>query len=78
MKNNPDGFGTVYVVIIIGVLSIFFIFFIKDVVADVKEKNINFSLISSFSSDFKRYILALFFLSLGTIPVTVLLLKTRI
>jgi len=78
MKNNPEGFGTVFMwSFIIGVLSIFFIFFIKDVVADVKEKNINFSLISSFSSDFKRYILALFFLSLGTIPVTVLLLKTQ-
>lgn len=61
-----------------GVLAILTLFFIRDVVvsADAKPKQLIASF-TRFSSGFKLYLVATFVLSAGSLPVAVILLKTK-
>jgi len=78
LRAYPNGFHVVFITaFFIGILGVLTVSFIKDVVGEVQKKNISFSSLALFSGGFKRYLIALLFLSLGTMPVTVLLLKTQ-
>ena len=62
----------------VGTVALFTLFFIKDIAGIVATKRLN--VISSFGAlplQFKLYLLAIFILSVGTLPVAVLLLKTE-
>ncbi|OGG47452.1 hypothetical protein A2761_03215 [Candidatus Kaiserbacteria bacterium RIFCSPHIGHO2_01_FULL_51_33] len=62
----------------VGLIAIMTLFFIKDIAAVAAYRRL--SLVDSFtrlSPQFKRYLLAMFVLSIGTLPVAVLLLKTQ-
>lgn len=74
----PGAFDLVFTSsFIIGIFAVIAIFFIKDIAGEIKNKNISLGSLSQFSAGFKRYLFSLFFLSLGSIPVAVLLLKTQ-
>lgn len=78
LRAYPGGFNIVFVsAFVIGLFAIVSTFFVKDVVGEVRKGNISFDSISFFSPEFKRYLVALFLLSAGSIPVAVLLLKTQ-
>jgi len=78
LRAHPAGFPVIFITAFLaGILAVLTIFFVNDVVGEVQKKNISLSSLSVFSADFKRYLAALLFLSLGSIPVAVLLLKTQ-
>lgn len=78
LRAYPDGFNIVFVsAFVIGLFAVVSLFFVKDIVGEVRKGNISLDSISFFSPDFKKYLIALFLLSAGSLPVAVLLLKTQ-
>jgi len=78
LRAYPEGFNIVFVVaFIIGLIAVASIFFIKDIVGEARKGNIPLRLLGAFNINFKKYLVALFLLSAGSIPVAVLLLKTQ-
>lgn len=78
LKAHPLAFNTVFLTAFFtGLLAIAAIFFVSDVVGVWGGKKISFSSISKYDRKFKIYLLALFVLSIGSLPVAVMLLKTK-
>lgn len=78
LSRYPLGFHIVFsTAFFVGILAVISLFFIKDVVGGVRKNNITLASLAVFSLEFKWYLLALFFLSLGSLPLAVLLLKTQ-
>lgn len=78
LRAYPEAFDTVFLsAFIIGILAVITLFFVRDVAGQIQKKDISLTALSVFSGDFKLYLVALFFLSLGSVPVAVLLLKTQ-
>ena len=78
LTKYPGGFHIVFLTaFVIGLIAIISICFVTEVVGEARKKNFSLSSLSIFSSEFKQYLLALFFLSMGSIPVAVLLLTTQ-
>lgn len=78
LRAYPEGFHYVFLTaFFIGFLAIISLLFVKDVVDGIKKNHITLASVSLFSPQFKRYLVALFFLSLGNLPLAVLLLKTQ-
>ncbi|HAT68762.1 MAG: hypothetical protein A2481_00975 [Candidatus Yonathbacteria bacterium RIFOXYC2_FULL_47_9] len=78
LRTYPDGFNIVFITaFIIGLLAIASLVFVKDTVGDLKKNGIKLASIAAFPADFKRYLVALFLLAAGSIPVAVLLLSTQ-
>ena len=78
LRQYPGGFHAVFMTaFIVGIFAVLSTLFIKDVIADFSKKNISLGSIASYPPEFKRYLIALFLLSLGSIPVAVLLLATQ-
>lgn len=78
LRTYPDGFNIVFITaFIIGLLAIASLVFVKDTVGDLKKNGITLASIAVFPPDFKRYLVALFLLAAGSIPVAVLLLATQ-
>lgn len=78
LRTYPGGFNIVFVVaFVVGLFAIVSLFFVKDIVGEVRKGNLSLDSLAVFPVDFKRYLVSLFLLSMGTIPVAVLLLKTQ-
>ncbi len=78
LRAYPEGFNIVFVVaFIIGLFAIASLVFVKDIVGEARKGNISLGSLAVFPPDFKRYLVALFLLSAGSIPIAVLLLKTQ-
>ena len=78
LRAYPDGFHIVFLAaFVLGICAVFTVLFVTEAVGAVQRKDISLSSFALFSSEFKRYLLALLFLSFGSIPVAVLLLKTQ-
>ncbi|MBI5798861.1 MAG: MFS transporter [Candidatus Yonathbacteria bacterium] len=78
LRAYPDGFNIVFVAaFVVGLLSVASLIFVKDIAGAVRKGNLSLDSISVFPTPFKRYLVALFLLSAGSIPVAVLLLKTQ-
>lgn len=77
LRAFPNGFNMVFMVSFLGgLLALATLFFIKETVGAVKAKNLNLKNWSRFSPKFKSYLFAVFILSIGTLPIAVILLKT--
>lgn len=80
LKYMPGQWGTFFfVTFIVGLLAVASIFFVKDVVtarAPNGKRVLSFKTFFSFSKSFRLYLLAVFMLSIGSLPTAVLLLKT--
>lgn len=78
LRAFPDSFSIVFITaFIVGLFAIISLVFVKDVIGEVREGNLSLDSLSVFPPDFKRYLVALFFLSAGSLPIAVLLLKTQ-
>jgi len=78
LRAYPEGFNIVFIVaFVIGLLAVLSLIFVKDVVGEVRKGNLSLDSLAVFPAEFKRYLVALFLLSAGSIPVAVLLLKTQ-
>lgn len=78
LKAYPGGFNTVFITaFIVGLCAVLTIFFVTDLAQKTRDGVISRASFRNFPGSFKRYIAALFFLSVGSIPVAVLLLKTQ-
>lgn len=78
LRAYPGAFNTVFITaFVVGICAVLSITFIKEVAGAAKKKDISLAALSLYSPRFKRYLIALFFLSAGSIPVAVLLLKTQ-
>ncbi len=78
LRQYPGGFHTVFITaFIIGIFAVLSTLFIKDVIGDLSKKNITLGVIANYPPEFKRYLIALFLLSVGSVPVAVLLLATQ-
>ncbi len=78
LRAYPNGFRAVFLTAFFaGLLAVGSLFFVTEVVGEYKKNRGAGGSIGSFSTSFKRYLLALFLLSIGSIPVAVLLLKTQ-
>ncbi len=79
LSRFPLQFNTVFVTaFFVGILALLTLFFISDVVVSTASKRVN--LVVSFkelSPQFKLFLLSIFTLSAGSLPVAVLLLKTE-
>jgi len=74
----PSGFDIVFVTaFLMGLLAVFTVLFIADVKIGIQNKRISFPSLTVFSANFKKYLVSLLFLSLGSLPIAVLLLKTQ-
>lgn len=78
LRAYPEGFNIIFVVaFVVGLLAVASVIFIKDVAGEIQKGNISLGSLAVFPTDFKKYLVALFFLSAGSLPVAVLLLKTQ-
>lgn len=78
LKSYPLHFDQVFLTaFLVGIAAIVSLFFIKDVTGAVIQKKLSCDGFSLLSVNFKRYLISLFFLSAGTLPVAVLLLQTQ-
>lgn len=78
LRAYPGGFDIVFITaFVVGLCAVVSLFFVKDVVSAVKGENISLASFSIFPPDFRQYLMALFLLSVGSMPVALLLLKTQ-
>lgn len=78
LRAHPGGFNTVFITaFVVGLFAIASLAFVKDIAGEFRKGNISLDSLAVFPPDFKRYLVALFLLSAGSIPVAVLLLKTQ-
>ena len=75
----PLNFNAVFLsAFVIGIFTILTLFFISEVVVSGKIAKINFSTaFKNFSGKFKLFIISIFILSVGSLPIAVMLLKTE-
>ena len=80
LRYMPGQWGTFFMTtFIIGIVAVASIFFVKEVVIKIGtngHKVFSFKTFFSFSRSFQYYLLAIFILSIGSLPTAVLLLKT--
>ncbi len=78
LERFPGAFNTVFVTaFLIGIFAVVTLLFVKEVAGAAHTGAISRASFSALSPAFKRYLVALFFLSLGSLPTAVLLLKTQ-
>ena len=76
LRAMPNNFNAVFLsAFIIGTLAIFSFIFIKEINGIVKSKP-RFTLIKNYPNRFKVFIVAIFILSMGNLPIALLLLRT--
>jgi MFS family permease len=80
LEYMPGQWGIFFLVtFVIGLIAVATIFYVKEVVtrtAPNGSRLFSWKIVSSFSKSFKYYLLAIFILSIGSLPTAVLLLKT--
>ncbi len=80
LRSYPLHFNTVFLTsFVVGLITIFTLFFISDVVlpANTAAKIHIASALKNLSRQFKLFILCIFILSVGSLPISVMLLKTE-
>jgi len=79
LKFFPMNFNAVFLTaFFVGIFTIISLIFISDVVTNNKNKKISLaSAFKSLSGQFKLFIFSIFILSIGSLPVVVILLKTQ-
>ena len=78
LSRYPSGFNIVFsTAFVMGIAAIITLFFVKEIADGVKKNNITLASLAVFPKSFRWFLFALFFLSLGSLPVAVLLLKTQ-
>ncbi len=78
LRRFPTGFNKVFITAFIaGILAVGATLFITDVIGNYKKKKMTLASLALFPKGFKIYLLALFILSVGSLPVAVMLLKTQ-
>ena len=78
LKAFPDGFNLVFIIAFLGgLLALATLFFVKETIGAVNANHLNLKNWRQFSPKFKSYLFSAFILSIGTLPLAVLLLKTE-
>ena len=79
LSRFPSHFNVVFFTAFgVGILAIMSLLFIKDVIVPVSAKQTRLAAsLAGFSVSFKLYLVAIFVLSIGSLPVAVILLKTE-
>ena len=79
LSRFPSHFNVVFFTAFgVGILAIMSLLFIKDVIVPVGAKQTRLAAsFTGFSASFKLYLVAIFVLSIGSLPVAVILLKTE-
>jgi len=78
LSHYPDHFDYVFVsAFVVGLIAIASLFFISDAVGQLKRSNVTFKSFANYSLKFKLYLLSVLLMSLGCLPVAVMLLKTE-
>ena len=74
----PEQFGYVFITaFILGFLAILTVFFVDDVRGAVASKALSLKNMKLLTPQVNLYLVSIFFLSLGTLPIAVMLLKTQ-
>jgi MFS family permease len=77
LRAVPTGFNLVFsAAFIAGLFAIATLFFVKEVSGAIQSKKLNLKNWSAFSPKFKNYLFSVAILSVGTLPISILLLKT--
>jgi MFS family permease len=79
LRSYPGRFNAVFVTsFIVGILALCSLYFIKDTVAALRENNgVVRRSFAEFPASFRLYLVSILLLSIGTVPVAVLLLKVE-
>ena len=78
LRRFPLGFNKVFITAFIaGIFAIGATVFVKDVVGNFKSKKLTLASLSLYPREFIIYLFALFILSIGSLPIAVMLLKTQ-
>ena len=79
LSRFPSSFNIVFFTAFgVGAIAIVTLIFVKDVVVPFKAKSaISLASLARFSAGFRLYLVAIFVLSMGSLPVAVILLKTK-
>jgi MFS family permease len=79
LRKYPGGYNIIFMyAFVLGLIAVATIFFVRDIQAKNEDGSRKISVIAirSFPKRFKVYLLAVIFLSIGSLPVAILLLKT--
>lgn len=78
LRKFPTGFNKVFITsFVAGIFAVGATLFVSDVVGNFKGKKLTLLSLNLFPKGFKIYLLALFILSVGSLPVAVMLLKVE-
>jgi MFS family permease len=74
----PNGFNIIFITaFIVGLVAVASLLLVKEIKTAVENKNFSTKIFYKFPLQFKLFITSMFILSLGTLPVAVLLFRTR-
>lgn len=78
LRNFPDGFQLIFVTSFgIGIVALLSLLFVSEIPETILPTKTLVDSFGHFSTAFKRYLLSVFILSAGSLPIAVLLLKTQ-
>jgi MFS family permease len=78
LKNFPDGFHLIFVLSFgIGIIALLSLLFVNEISQMILPEIVRVDSFGAFSIAFKRYLLSIFILSAGSLPIAVLLLKPQ-
>jgi len=78
LLKNPNAFNTVFVTaFVIGIFAVFSLVLVTEVKTMVQNREISQKAGYRFPFSFKLYLISIFILSLGSLPVAILLFKTK-
>lgn len=78
LLKNPNAFNTVFITaFIIGIFAVFSLALVNEVKTFIENKKNSTKSKYAFSISFKLYLFSIFILSLGSLPVAILLFKTK-
>ena len=78
LSRYPNHFNYVFITaFVVGLIALASLYFISDVVGNLKKHKIELRSLTEYSLKFKLYLLSIFIMSLGSLPVAVMLLKTE-
>ncbi len=76
LKKFPGGFNIIFLTAFaVGILAVFSLIFVKEVAKVIRDGDYKIARLCDFSFKFKMYILSVFILSAGSLPLAILLLR---
>ncbi len=78
LERFPNSFNKVFITsFIVGILAISSLLLVKEITNSIEKRKADAKIFNGFSKNFKMYLISIFIMSLGTMPVAILLFRTK-